>query len=36
MDEFYYPDELEIDSADYENSTFEPKLLEAKGLEEFF
>ena len=35
MDEFYYPDELEIGSADYENATFKPKKLEAKGLEEF-
>ena len=31
MNEFYHPDELEID---YENATFKPKL-EAKGLEEF-
>ena len=36
MDEFYYPDELEIGSADYENSIFKPKTLETKGLEEFF
>ena len=35
MDEFYHPDELEISSADYENATFKPKKLEAKGLEEF-
>ena len=31
MDEFHYPDELEIGSADYENATFKPKKL---GLEE--
>ena len=31
----FYPDELEIGSADYENATFKPKKLEAKGLEEF-
>ena len=35
MDEFYYTDELEIGSADYENATFKPKILETKGLEEF-
>ena len=35
MDEFDYPDELEIGSADYENTTFKPKKLEAKGLEVF-
>ena len=35
MDEFFYPDELEIGSTDYENATFKPKKLEAKGLEEF-
>ena len=35
MDEFYYPDELEIGSADYENATFKFKKMEAKGLEEF-